>query len=576
MVDRASDSPPPDGDPAELARLADEAWEIVIAAEPLFATQLGDRRFDDRLPPVTSIERALVIERSERLLEAARAMAERSWPADSDRVTAAALVSFLDTDLARRRAAVETWAADPLDGPQVAFLGVPDYHVVRTPTEGEAMVARWRAMGFWLDAHAANVRESAVEGRVSPVSPIRKVIEQLDDLLSRPDDDWPLLAPARADRPDWSAAERSAFADGIADAVRDGVRPAFERYRTLLADEILPRARPDDRPGLADVPGGGEAYELLSRSHTTLDLEPETIHRIGLDEVAGIDAELESLGGPVLGVTTRTAAVHRLRSDPALQFATSAEVFEVARASLERANAAIGDWFGTLPRAACEVVEMPRHEAEHSTVAYYRDPAADGSRPGQYYINTTHPETRPRYEAEALAFHESVPGHHLQLAIAQERDGLPAFRRFAGATSFVEGWGLYSERLADEMGLYSGDLDRLGIRSFDGWRACRLVVDTGIHALGWSRQRAIDFMADHTALAGNNIANEVDRYISMPGQALAYKVGQLELLRLRASASDALGPRFDIRTFHDIVLGEGALPLPVLGQVVERWVAGAT
>jgi uncharacterized protein (DUF885 family) len=213
---------------------------------------------------------------------------------------------------------------------------------------------------------------------------------------------------------------------------------------------------------------------------------------------------------------------------------------------------------------------MAAHEEKHSTIAYYREPAADGSRPGQYYINTHAPETRPRYEAETLAFHESVPGHHLQLAIMQELTELPAFRRFNGCTAYVEGWGLYTERLSEEMGLLSGDLDRFGVLSFDAWRASRLVVDTGMHALGWSRQRAIDFMTEHTALGTNNIANEVDRYISYSGQALAYKLGQLELLRLRADARDRQGDRFDIRRFHDVVLGEGALPLPVLRQVVER------
>ena len=187
-------------------------------------------------------------------------------------------------------------------------------------------------------------------------------------------------------------------------------------------------------------------------------------------------------------------------------------------------------------------------------------------------MNLFEPETRPRYEAAALAFHESVPGHHLQLAIAQELTGLPAFRRFLGATSYIEGWGLYSERLADEMGLYPTDLDRIGILSFDAWRACRLVVDTGLHAFGWTRDQAIQLLGDHTALGDNNIRNEVDRYIVLPGQALAYKVGQLELLRLRSVAREALGERFDIRAFHDVVLGSGALPLPVLGRLVERWV----
>jgi uncharacterized protein (DUF885 family) len=204
---------------------------------------------------------------------------------------------------------------------------------------------------------------------------------------------------------------------------------------------------------------------------------------------------------------------------------------------------------------------MLPHEEKHSTIAYYREPAADGSRPGRYYVNTWQPETRPRYEAEALAFHEAVPGHHLQGAMAQELTQLPAFRRYSYLTAYVEGWGLYAERLADEMGLYSGDVDRLGMLSFDSWRACRLVVDTGMHALGWSREQAIAFMTDHSALATNNIANEVDRYLGRPGQALAYKIGQLELVRLRADAQSRLGSSFDIRRFHDAVLAHGALPL---------------
>jgi uncharacterized protein (DUF885 family) len=311
------------------------------------------------------------------------------------------------------------------------------------------------------------------------------------------------------------------------------------------------------------------------RTHTSLGLDAATIHRIGLDEVARVDAEMADLAGRVLGTADRAAAIERLRSEAALHFTTEAEVFETATASLARALAGLGSWFGIVPRAACEVVAMPRHEAEHSTIAYYREPAADGSRPGRYYINTSKPATRPRYEAEALAFHESVPGHHLQTAIAQELADLPAFRRFGGTTAYVEGWGLYSERLADEMGLYSTDLDRIGVLSFDGWRACRLVVDTGLHALGWTRAAAIDFMTAHTALAPNNIANEVDRYISVPAQALAYKVGQLELLRLRDEARAALGGRFDIRRFHDTVLGAGPLPLGTLREVVGGWLVAS-
>jgi len=254
-----------------------------------------------------------------------------------------------------------------------------------------------------------------------------------------------------------------------------------------------------------------------------------------------------------------------------MYFSDSAEVEAKAREALAKANAAISKWFGRLPKAPCEVVRMGAHEEKHSTVAYYRPPAADGSRPGQYFVNTSAPETRPRYEAEALAFHESVPGHHLQIAIAQELEGIPEFRKNRGVTAFIEGWGLYSERLAHEMGLYSSDLDRIGILSYDSWRACRLVVDTGMHALGWSRKQAIDYMMQNTALAKNNIVNEVDRYITWPGQALAYKTGQLEMMRLRHQAQKKMKKSFDIRSFHDALLRNGALPLGALREIVAEF-----
>jgi uncharacterized protein (DUF885 family) len=216
---------------------------------------------------------------------------------------------------------------------------------------------------------------------------------------------------------------------------------------------------------------------------------------------------------------------------------------------------------------------MGEHEEKHSTIAYYREPAPDGSRPGRYYINTSDPETRPRYEAEVLAYHEAIPGHHLQIAIAQELEDIPEFRKYGGVTAFVEGWALYTERLADDMSLYSSDLDRIGVLSYDAWRASRLVVDTGMHAKQWTRQQAVDFMLENTALAENNIVNEVDRYITWPGQALAYKTGQLEILRLREEAKRRLGKKFDIREFHDVILGEGAVALETLRQIVERYIA---
>jgi uncharacterized protein (DUF885 family) len=319
------------------------------------------------------------------------------------------------------------------------------------------------------------------------------------------------------------------------------------------------------------ISGGTETYGKLIRVHTSLDLTPSELHQTGLREVARINRETEELGAKVFGAKDRKEILRRLRNDRSLYFTSRDEVAAKAESALAKANAAISKWFGRLPKTPCEVVRMEPHEEKHSTIAYYRSPAADGSRPGRYYINTSAPETRPRYEAEALAYHEAVPGHHLQIAIAQELEGVPEFRKNSGVTAFIEGWGLYSERLADEMGLYSSDLDRMGILSYDSWRACRLVVDTGMHAMGWTRRQAIDFMYENSALAMNNIVNEVDRYITWPGQALAYKTGQLEMIRLRQESKERLGASFDVRSFHDALLGNGALPLKALRQVMETY-----
>jgi uncharacterized protein (DUF885 family) len=501
---------------------------------------------------------------------AAAAAVDPDTLGEEDRVTHAALVDELRNEIAQLDAGLEDWSVDPLEGPPVALLGIESLQPVSTNDQARAMVTRWERLGPWLDDHAANLRRGLAAGRVAVRTPLEKVASGIRDTLARPDEDLPLLAPAHVDHPDWPATEVDEFRAGLARAVRDSIRPALARFLELVENELLPAARPDERPGIGHIPGGEVAYTALIRVHTSLDLPAEEIHRIGLAEIERIDAELEQLGARVLGVSRRSEVVDRLRTDPSLHFSTRDEIFAKAQSALDRARDAIPEWFGILPKADCEVVRMPQHEEKHSTLAYYRHPAPDGSRPGQYYLNTYAPETRPRYEAQALAYHESIPGHHLQIAIGQELSGLPEFRRHLGPTAFFEGWGLYTERLSDEMGLYSGDLDRIGILSFDGWRACRLVVDTGMHALGWTREQAIEFMADHSALARNNIENEVDRYIVWPGQALAYKLGQLEIMRLREEARARLGARFDLPAFHDAVLGQGALGLQALRSVVER------
>jgi len=558
-----------------LAELATTVWDGQMAAHPVFATSIGDHRFDDRLRPNGRDALEADAERLDTALRRATAIDAAALSAD-DQLTREALIDFLASELGLVESGLAAWTVDPLDGPQVDFLNIPSFQSIHSARDAEAVLDRWRAMASWIDRHVETSRDALARDIAAPDALVRSVLAELDDLLARPVADWPLMEPARALPDQWPDADRDRLASAMHGVVADSIRPAFARYRAFLAEEVAPVARPDDRAGLGAVPGGDAAYARLVGAHTTLDLSAEEIHRIGLDETARIDAEFEALGEAVFGTSDRAAVIGRLRSDPSLHFETPDEVVAVAEASLARANTAIPGWFGRLPGAACVVVPMADHEARHSTIGYYRQPAADGSRPGSYYVNASEPRTRPRYEAEALAVHEAVPGHHLQIAIAQELDALPAFRRHGGPTAFVEGWGLYSERLSGEMGILSGPLDRFGILSFDAWRACRLVVDTGLHALGWSRSRAIEFMVDHTALAENNVANEVDRYLAIPGQALAYKLGQLEFLRLRERARATLGRAFDVRSFHDVVLGEGAVGLGLLGRIVDRWLAAAT
>jgi len=577
----------PGPDPAGAARaasldaLADEYWEATVAFDPILATTVGDRRFDDRMPDPTPAAAAAQAARLKALLAETDALGPADGLPAGSRVTRSALREALHGDLAALRSGLRDWNVDSLEGVPAGLLVLADIQPARTPAEGDLLLARWREIGRFTDLHTATLRASLAEGRVAASPTVDRAIGLLDGLLGEPSADWPLVATPLAgldaeagpDGAAWTPAGRDRFRAALEAVVATEIRPSFARLRSFLADELRPVARPGTAAGMSQVAGGAEGYRGLIRQHTSLDLAPEGLHATGLAEIARIDAEIEDLAGRVLGTRGLREAVGRLRDDPALGFTTREEVLASGADALARAQAAVPGFFGRLPAAPCVVVAMGPHEEEHGTVAYYREPAADGSRPGQFYLNLSRPETRRRYEAEALAYHESVPGHHLQIAIMQELRGLPAFRRHLGVTAFVEGWGLYTERLADEMGLYSGDLSRLGVLSYDAWRASRLVVDTGLHALGWPRQRAIAFMAEHTALALNNIANEVDRYIGLPAQALAYKTGQLEMLRLRAAAEGRLGPAFDIRGFHDTLLGSGAVPLATMADLVEGWVA---
>jgi uncharacterized protein (DUF885 family) len=432
----------------------------------------------------------------------------------------------------------------------------------------DALVAKWSKLGGTFDDLVKRLRQGIARDRTPPRIAVERTIAQIDAYLETSVSTDPFTLATGPE--EFDAAADEAWRDRLRDTVRDVVRPAYAAYRNALRNEVLPKAREPEESGVRWLNDGEDLYADAIRRHTSLDLTPLAIHQIGLDEIASLEDEYRELGSRILGTSNVSEIYERLRNDPDLRFTTAEDIVATAESVMARAKAAVPAWFGRLPRADCVMAEIPQG-AEDGPLAYYLPPAVDGTRPGTYFINTTEPTSRTRFEAEALAFHESIPGHHLQLALAQELEDIPDFRKHALVTVYVEGWGLYTERLADEMGLYTDDLSRLGILSFDSWRAGRLVVDTGMHALGWGRREAIEWMAANSPQALNNIANEVDRYIAWPGQALAYKLGQREFFRLRREAEAHMGSQFDIKAFHDVVLGSGPVPLGVLGDLVAAW-----
>ncbi len=557
----------------ELAGLASLYWTWVVQEHPRWATDLGIHRFDDRIADGSraGIDRRRAASRD--WLEKAERIAERPDLSSTDRTTVELLLEDLRASIQTEVCAWEGWSINPRSNPITEWNYLPQSHKVVSEQDGKNLVARYRAIPKAIDDEIANLRGGAKRGLFANAKSMQLVIEMLDKQLATDTAEWPLLAPALAPRPDWPTAAAEALQNDLRGAVTEGVKPALVRYRAVLADELLPHARPEDRTGLGALPIGEACYTALVRKYTTLERTPAQVHAVGLEQIARINDQMLALGDKLFGATTLQDTLTKLRTDPELYFDTEEEVENKAATALAAAKAKMPEWFGVLPKADCIVTRIPDYEAPYTTIAYYRPPVPDGSKPGEYFINVYEPKTRPRYEAEALAFHEAIPGHHLQIAISQELPAVPAFRKHSGMTAFVEGWALYTEQLSDEMGLYTADLDRMGKLSYQAWRASRLVVDTGVHAMGWSREKAVQYMLAHTALAENNIRNEVDRYITWPGQALAYMTGQLEILRLRAMAEKKLGKRFDIKAFHDVVLSAGAVTLPILGRRVNAWVA---
>lgn len=553
----------------DLRRVLSQHWEWSLNRWPELATRLGDHRYDHRISDRSSAAIEADILHYDEMIEAAQAVPEDALN-DSDRVTRQLFAVDLRASRALTTCRMDRWSVGVRDNPAVWMNELAETHPLQKPSDGENLIQRYKAMPDAVRDSVAALREGLGMGMVANAASVRRTLDLIEDVLAQPSDQWQLSRRAGAAL-GWRPEDAARFSRQALEVTDTSLRPALQEYARFLKTEVLPQARPDDRVGMSALPGGAACYAALIEHHTSLPLQPEELHAFGKLELEKVHADMRSLGARLFGTDDLASIFKHLREDRSLYFNSSAEVEARAAEALARAIAASPAVFATLPAADCEVRAVPEYEAPFTTIAYYM-PSVPGEAPGYYYVNSYAPETRPRYEAEVLAFHESVPGHHLQIAFAQELGQLPAFRRHLGSTAFVEGWALYTERLADELHLYSGDLDRMGMLSFDAWRGARLVVDTGVHAFGWSREQAEEFMRENTPLAENNIVNEVDRYISWPGQALAYKVGQREILRLRAESQTTLGERFDIKEFHKAVLSGGAVSLPVLQMQVRQWV----
>lgn len=551
------------------ALIADyEAW--TLSDDPFEAGRRGDldalSRLPDATPAADARRRAALSGFRDRL---ARIPASRLGP------EATLNRDFLDWTLSRRLASLDfDEARMPFssDGGFDQTLGyVAGGLPMRSEADARAWIARLRALPAYYDAHVANARRGAKAGFTQPRPTVLQVLERARRAADLSPEADPLLAPLARLPADLPQPLREALlADGRR-ALAEGVQPARRRFVAFLETEYLPAARPE--LGARSLPGGEAYYRWLAGDHTTTALAPDQIHQIGLDEVARIRREMDGVMAETGFKGDFPAFLALLRSDPRFYARSREELLEKASRIAKRIDNELPAWFATLPRLTYGVRPVPADiEETYTTGRYFGGSAARGVS-GGYMVNTSRLDQRPLYELPALTLHEAVPGHHLQIALAEEAAGVPDFRRNADVTAFTEGWGLYAEKLGGEMGIYRDPWERFGRLSYEMWRACRLVADTGIHWKGWSLEQARACFTDNSALSPLNIEVELARYVSWPGQALAYKVGEMRIVALRETARRELGDRFDIRRFHDAVLLAGPLPLDMLEARIKAWTA---
>jgi uncharacterized protein (DUF885 family) len=554
----------------KLHALLAEDWQWRLEQYPEATTYLGDHRYDNRLTDL-SFEAIEKRKAHEREMLARIQQINRAELQGQDAVSYDLFLWDKKIEVESQRFPAELMPLSQMQGPQIEFpqlLGAMPYRRVK---DYENYIARLLAFQGYVDQVIALMKRGLEKKWVPAAVPLRSVASQIEGQIVADITKSPLYPPLRSFPEEITEPERARLTEAARRAISESAIPALKKLNAFIKESYLPSCRQD--VSAAALPDGQAYYDYSIRRLTTTSLSAKEIHELGKREVARIRKQMEEIIEKVGFKGSFLEFLDFLRADARFYFKRAEDLVIAYRDISKRADGELPKLFAELPRNTYAVREIPAYEAPAQTTAYYLPGAADGSRAGSYWVNTYKLETRPRYEMEALSLHEAVPGHHLQISRAQEMGGLPEFRRNGGYTAYVEGWALYAESLGDEMGFYTDPYSKFGQLTYEMWRACRLVVDTGLHAFGWTRQQAIDFMKENSAKTENDIIVEVDRYIVWPGQALAYKLGELKIKELRARAQAELKERFDIRKFHNALLDDGALPLDVLASRMGEWLA---
>ena len=546
-----------------------EVWEDRLRHEPEFASSIGDKRYNDQTSDysVQAVNDALAREQKFMLRLAA---IDPTGFTEQEKISQDLLIRQFELD--EEGAEFKEWEmpVDQMSGIYSHYPRLVAMLSFTTVRDYDDWIARLHALPTAFAQVTENMSIGKEDGRVPPKYLLEKALEQVKQLANQKPEDSPLALPLKSFPASIPAAEQERIKTAMLDAIAKEDLPAYLRFARFLEVSYVPAGR--TKPGIDDLPDGKKYYQFLIRQTTTTDLTADRIHQIGLDEVKKDEAEMLAIAQK-LGFQDLKSFRESLKSNPKLHPVSADALIAAYRGYVAGMQTRLPQLFGRLPKAQLEVVVVPDYLQKTMYPAYYDPGAPDGSRPGRLSVNPYNASSRNLYNVEAIAYHEGIPGHHLQLSIAQELDGLPDFRRFGKYTAYVEGWGLYAERLGKDVGFYQDPYSDYGRLEADIWRAIRLVVDTGVHSEGWTRDQMVQYFHDHSTLDETTIQTEVDRYIAWPSQALAYKIGQLKILELRDRGQKALGPKFDIRAFHDQVLDAGALPLDVLEQRINAWIA---